>query len=153
MYWFDCDMPNTFVCTGVFNNERNKVGDYMTNYSEFKNLNKNQVKLLTILEQEFPDYDCYDDEDWNWELIAARGTFYDDFICLCECIVSWYIRRIDKHERKFDAWPEGFNSVDHVLNTILSRYQTNLEQEIKTYCAHERFFRHVHFQNANRYGE
>ncbi len=154
MYWFDCDMSDTFVYTGVFNNERDKVGDCMTNYSEFKNLNKNQVKLLTILEQEFPDYPFYDDLiDQNWDEIVILGIFYQEFMALCMDIAGWYNRQRTKRDTHYAYWPPESNSQRSIIKKLLVKYEEYIREEEKVFEDNSYFFKTVGLEWDDVYGE
>lgn len=151
MYWFDCDMPNTFVCAGVFNNERDKVGDCMTNYSEFKNLNRYQVKLLETLEREFSNYP-YAQDDLDWDLIVNRGAFYNDFLELCEDVACWYNQQRSAFENAYDCW-KGKTCADDIRKQIIWRYKEDASDEKASYRDHKEFFKSVNIEWESVYGK
>ncbi len=127
MYWFDCDMPNTFVCTGIFNNELYKVGDCMTNYSEFKNLNKYQRRLLLIFDEVLDKYflDCNSlPDEIDWDNIIDLDAFYQTFINQCQWVAHWYDTKINKHDCTFESWPEGsdINTILEAIKELSSKY-------------------------------
>lgn len=145
MYWFDCDMPNTFVCTGVFNNERDKFGDCMTNYSEFKNLNRYQRRLLSIfdevLDKNFLDCNSLPDEI-DWDKIIDIDAFYQTFIDQCQWVAHWYDRKIDKYECTFECWPDGsdLNTILEAIKELSSKYALD---EKSTFRNNKDFFNKV----------
>lgn len=138
MYWFDCDMPNTFVCAGVFNNERDKVGDCMTNYSEFNNLNKYQRRLLIILDEEFDEF-AHSMEDCNWNNIADLDIFPSMFIQRCKAVVNFYDRRASKYDIDLPFWPFGSN-LDTVLDIIEAASKKHKRSDLKIKERYKYFF-------------